>query len=88
MVSANFSPDLADAAKDAVRLTVTELAKDGARSDGLPYKAAHHLYQVSNGKICNDQAWHAVKDAIKHMINDGELFAPQDHTGDWELNHI
>jgi hypothetical protein len=85
MVTVNLNPDVADAAKDAVRRTVAELAKDNAHSDGLPYKAAHHLYQLGTGKISHDQAWRATQNAIKDMIDHDELFAPIAPHEDWKL---
>jgi hypothetical protein len=86
MISVSLGPHVAEAAKDGVRDAVTHINEARARSDGLPYKAAHHLYQVNEGKITHDEAWTATQQAIKEMIDSGELVAPTTHYDSWELN--
>lgn len=85
MISVSLTPDVADAAKDAVRDTVTDLINTRARSDGLPYKAAHRLYQGQHGKIAHDDAWNATQQAIRQMMADGELISPSDHYDSWKI---
>ena len=84
MVAVSLGPDVADAAKDAVRRTVEDLKQTCGRWDGLPYKAAHHLYQISHCTITHDEAWAAIQKAIREMTGDGELIAPTDHCDSWE----
>ena len=47
MISVSLGPEVADAARAAVRETVAELNQTRARSDGLPFKAAHRVSMKS-----------------------------------------
>jgi hypothetical protein len=85
MISVSLGPDVADAAKDAVRDAVTHINEARARSDGLPFRAAHHLYQVCRTKITYDEAWAAIQKAIKEMLSDGELIGPTDDDDSWKM---
>jgi hypothetical protein len=85
MTSVALGPDVANAAKDAVRDTVADLSETRASSDGLPYRAAHRVYQGLNGKVTHDDAWKATQQAIREMIADGELIGPTDHCDSWKL---
>jgi hypothetical protein len=85
MVSVSLGPDGASAAKDAVRDAVAAITRTSGRADGLPYKAAHHLYQISGGKITHDETWTATQQAIQEMIGDGELIEPTGHGDSWKI---
>jgi len=85
MISVSLGPEVADAARAAVRETVAELNQTRARSDGLPFKAAHRLYEELNGMISTDEAWRAIQQVVPEMMTDGELVAPADPSDAWEI---
>jgi hypothetical protein len=78
--------DTAASARTAVCDTVTEIIKSGSRPDGLPYKAAHHLYQLEHGRITHDEAWMAIQNAIEMMLKEGQLIAPVNQHDVWKLD--
>ena len=72
--------------REAVREAVRRLsASSRAYAHNVPLEAERILKASSSGTVSTDEASRQVRQAIKDMVEEGELLAPAKPSDDWKL---